>query len=172
MILLKIKFQILSAGSVDIIENNNHLIGGPFMWQKAPTIKHKVENFVSKKKKEAVVVPTAKKKKEAPEISPASKEVDSPVHVVEEPINLVQFSIAEEPVNPAAVFKKEDIVEINDEAVVELIPKFAEAEIKRSKEENNAEHTQIQIKKLRKKMEDGSISDGEAAELFNLLSEQ
>jgi len=141
---------------------------------KSPTIKQKVENVLSskKKKEETVVVPEAKKKKGPPETPLAPKEVDVPVHVVKEQINLVQFSIVEEPVNPAAVFKKEDIVEINDEAVIELIPKFAEAEIKRSQEEIRAEHNQAQIKKLRAKLESGNISDGEAAELFNLLSEQ
>lgn len=111
------------------------------------------------------------KKKEAPEMPPTPKEVDVPVHVVAPP-DILAYQVVEEPVNPAATFKKEDVVEINDEAVVELIPKFAEAEIKRSKEENNAEHIQEQIKKLRVKLENGTISDGEAAALFNLLSEQ
>lgn len=110
------------------------------------------------------------KKKEAPEMPPSPKEVEVPVHVVDTP-NVLAYQVVEEPVNPAATFKKEDVIEIKDEAVVELIPKFAEAEIKRSQEEENAEHIQEQIKKLRTKLENGTISDGEAAELFNLLAQ-
>lgn len=132
------------------------------------TTKQKIEKIITKKSKDVPEVPKA-----PPVVVPVVEDkAIQDVLPLEVPPTILEYQIVEEPVNSAAVFKKEDIVEINDDAVVELIPKFAEAEIKRSKEENNAEHIQIQIKKLRVKLENGTISDGEAAELFNLLSEQ
>jgi len=149
MILLKNKILDLSAGSGDIIKKiTTHFRRVINM---AKTIKSKIEKVVGKKK-------------EAPEVPLVPKEVEVPVRVVA-PVEKVKESIT-----PSATIKKEDVVKIKDDAVIELIPKFAEAEIKRSQEEY-AEHIQGQIKKLRAKLENGSISDGEAAELFNLLAQ-
>ena len=63
-----------------------------------------------------------------------------------------------------------DEMQIKDEAVVELIPKFKEIVVEQAKEEGLADKHQKLIKELRGKLENGTISDGEAAELFNLLA--
>jgi hypothetical protein len=55
-----------------------------------------------------------------------------------------------------------------DSEVVELIPKFKKVEDKKIQE---ADTKTEEIKRLRSKLEVGAITDGEAAQLYNLLSE-
>jgi hypothetical protein len=56
---------------------------------------------------------------------------------------------------------------VNSE-VVELTPKFKKVEDKKIQE---ADTKTEEIKRLRSKLEAGAITDGEAAQLYNLLSE-
>ena len=63
-------------------------------------------------------------------------------------------------------------VPVVEEPIVELTPKFAEAEEKKIQEVDKAEQNQEVIKTLRVKLENGTISDGEAQRLFALLSDK
>ena len=64
------------------------------------------------------------------------------------------------------------VVEVKEEPKVELIPKFAKVEAKRIQEEARADKNQERIKALRSKLENGTILDGEAQELFRMLSDK
>jgi hypothetical protein len=58
---------------------------------------------------------------------------------------------------------------VKNQSRIYLIPGFKKADAKRFKEENDVENNQELIKELRKKLEDGTITDEESQKLYNLL---
>jgi len=82
------------------------------------------------------------------------------VEEAKEPPVILQYQVVKEPVNPAAAFEKEDIIEIKDEAVVEVIPEPVVV---------IADQNQINIDRLKEKLINGTITDGEAAEYRSLM---
>jgi hypothetical protein len=119
-------------------------------------------------KPKTITKPITKKKKE--EISKETKSVSKKKkEKIEEPVKKDNVEITD-----TVEIQDSFVVSISpssqvESPIVELIPEFKEAEENRMKEESQAEQKQNLIKKLRKKLEDGTISDGEAAELYNLL---
>ena len=89
------------------------------------------------------------------------KKITEP-EVVETVEEVIQVPVAKEIVQ----------VPVVEEPIVELTPKFAEAEEKKIQEVDKAEQNQEVIKTLRVKLENGTISDGEAQRLFALLSDK
>jgi len=123
------------------------------------TTKQKIEKLITKKKKDIEEEPEKIEHSFAEEVEPLIPHVEPVIEVqVDKPIVEVPF------------IKVVDAVEIQEEVKIELIPKFKEAEIKKIKEENQTDVNQMMIKNLRIKLENGTISDGEAAELFRLLA--
>ncbi len=104
-----------------------------------------------------------------------AKKIKKKEVIVENPETIIE-------VNEVAVENSEaiiDVLEIKDEVVVDLTPEVKEAfpEVEEVLtfvpavvvKSCNDEHQKL-IKELREKLTNGTISDGEAAELFNLLA--
>lgn len=92
-------------------------------------------------------------------------ENDAIVEKVEETPTILQYQIVEEPVNPAATFEKEDIIEIKEEVIVEV-----EKEVILEPVVALADQNQEMINKLKEKLMNGTITDGEAAEYRMLVN--
>jgi hypothetical protein len=72
---------------------------------------------------------------------------------------------------PLIVKTEMPVNETKEEPTIELIPKFEEVIKEEVKKEALADKNQEKIKQLRKKLETGLITDGEAQMLFRLLSD-
>jgi len=63
-----------------------------------------------------------------------------------------------------------DEMEIKDKVVVELIPEVKKIIVEKPKKEEHTDEHHKLIKELREKLKNGTISNGEAAELYSLLA--